>query len=145
MFHLQGESQRRSCEVSESHKQPIDGGQTGDSFWLLELFLLIQEEIEEKIDAGEGVFSASIMQVSGNKISTNSKHSNRKLLKRKNSWPGLKIGKWTICTNAESCYLSHNFQTQRYQEVGGGHHRNPLYVHGPCHTCRATGGDGHKD
>ena len=65
MFHLQGESQRRSCEVSESHKQPIDGGQTGDSFWLLELFLLIQEEIEEKIDAGEGVFSASIMQVSG--------------------------------------------------------------------------------
>ena len=67
MFHLQGESQRRSCEVSESHKQPIDGGQTGDSFWLLELFLLIQEEIEEKIDAGEGVFSASIMQVSGKK------------------------------------------------------------------------------
>ena len=51
--------------MSESHKQPIDGGQTGDSFWLLELFLLIQEEIEEKIDAGEGVFSASIMQVSG--------------------------------------------------------------------------------
>ena len=65
MFYLQGESQRRSCEVSESHKQPIDGGQSGDSFWLI--FLLIQEEIEEKIDAGEGVFSASIMQVSGKK------------------------------------------------------------------------------
>ena len=109
MFRLQGKSQRRSCEVSESHKQPIDGGQTGDSFWHLILFILIQEEIEEKIDAGEGVFSASIIQVSGNKISTNSKHSNRKLLKRKNSWPGLKIGKWIICTKAESWYLSHNF------------------------------------
>ena len=55
-----------------------------------------------------------------NKFSTNYKHSNRKLLKRKNSWPGLKIGKWTICTEAENCYYPITFRHKDIKKLEEG-------------------------